>query len=294
MRKLFLLVVILTLLVAGCGSAPAGTGKQGGKLKVAASFYPMGEFVRQVGGQYVEVATLIPDGVEPHEWEPTAQDLTKIKNAGLFVYNGGVEPWGPKVLDSLGKDKVLALEAGSGHLELNGHPDPHIWLSPKLAQLEVNAIRDGLIKADAAHKDAYTANAAAYNAKLQQLDKQLTTIAKTAKRKEFVTTHAAFGHLAADYGLKQLSILGISPEAEPSPAELTQLVNLVQEKNIKYVFFETLVSPKVAQTLAAETKAKTLVLNPLEGLTKEERAAGADYLSVMEQNIKNLQLALNS
>ena len=294
MRKVFIFLVICILVLTGCGNQNQPAAAKNDKFKVAASFYPMGEFVKQVGGQYVEVTTLIPDGVEPHEWEPTAQDLTKIKNAGLFVYNGGVEPWGPKVLDSLGKEKVRALEAGRGHLELNGHQDPHLWLSPKQAQLEVNAIRDGLIQADPAHKDAYTANAAAYIGKLQQLDKQLIAIVKTAKRKEFVTTHAAFGHLAADYGLRQLSILGISPEAEPSPAELTQLVNLVQEKNIKYVFFETLVSPKVAQTLAAETKAQTLVLNPLEGLTREERAAGADYLSVMEQNIKNLQLALNS
>ena len=293
MRKLFLLVVIFILFLSGCGSQPAGS-KQGGKLKVVASFYPMAEFARQVGGDQVTVTTLIPDGVEPHEWEPTAKDLSGIKDAGLFIYNGGVEPWAPKAVNAIGADKVRALEAGRGHLELNGHLDPHLWLSPKQAQIEVNVIRDGLIQADAAHKDVYTANAAAYNAKLQQLDKQLAALAKTAKRKEFVTTHAAFGHLAADYGLKQLSILGISPEAEPSPAELTQLVSLVLEKNIKYVFFETLVSPKVAQTLAAETKAKTLVLNPLEGLTKEERSAGADYLSVMEQNIKNLQLALNS
>ena len=293
MRKLFLLVVIFTLFLSGCGSQPAGS-KQGGKLKVVASFYPMAEFARQVGGDQVTVTTLIPDGVEPHEWEPTAKDLSGIKDAGLFIYNGGVEPWAPKAVNAIGADKVRALEAGRGHLELNGHLDPHLWLSPKQAQIEVNVIRDGLIQADAAHKDVYTANAAAYNAKLQQLDKQLAALAKTAKRKEFVTTHAAFGHLAADYGLKQLSILGISPEAEPSPAELTQLVSLVREKYIKYVFFETLVSPKVAQTLAAETKAKTLVLNPLEGLTKEERSAGADYLSVMEQNIKNLQLALNS
>ena len=292
MRKLFLLVVIFILFLSGCGSQPAGS-KQGGKLKVVASFYPMAEFARQVGGDQVTVTTLIPDGVEPHEWEPTAKDLSGIKDAGLFIYNGGVEPWAPKAVNAIGADKVRALEAGRGHLELNGHLDPHLWLSPKQAQIEVNVIRDGLIQADAAHKDVYTANAAAYNAKLQQLDKQLAALAKTAKRKEFVTTHAAFGHLAADYGLKQLSILGISPEAEPSPAELTQLVSLVREKNIKYVFFETLVSPKVAQTLAAETKAKTLVLNPLEGLTKEERSAGADYLSVMEQNIKNLQLALN-
>jgi zinc transport system substrate-binding protein len=292
MRKLFLLLLLLSLCVAGCGGTTTKT--KDAKLQVAASFYPMGEFARQVGGQYVEVTTLIPDGVEPHEWEPTAQDLTRIKKAGLFIYNGGVEPWATKAITAIGQDKVQALEAGHGLMTVHNRPDPHIWLSPRQAQKEVNAIRDALAQADPAHKEAYADNAAAYNAKLQKLDRQLANLAGTAKRKEFVTTHAAFGHLAADYGLKQLSILGISPEAEPSPAELTQLVNLVQEKDIKYVFFETLVSPKVAQTLAAETKARTLVLNPLEGLTKEERAAGADYVSLMEQNIKNLQLALNS
>lgn len=293
MRKIFVFLLLLTVCLSGCGAQNQGAMSKNNKLKVVASFYPMAEFARQVGGANVEVTTLIPDGVEPHEWEPTAKDLAKVKEAGLFVYNGGVETWAPKVIEALGKDKVHALEAGQGHLDLNGHLDPHLWLSPKQAQKEVNAIRDGLIKVDPEHKNAYADNAAAYNAKLQKLDRQLTEISKQAKRKEFVTTHAAFGHLAADYGLKQLSILGISPEAEPSAAELTQLVNLVLEKNIKYVFFETLVSPKVAQTLAAETKAQTLVLNPLEGLTKEEREQKADYLSIMEQNIKHLQLALN-
>lgn len=282
-------LLILCLAVAGCGTKAA---PQSSKLKVAASFYPMAEFARQVGGANVEVTTLIPEGLEPHEWEPTAQDLTKIKDAGLFIYNGVLEPWAPKAIQALGQDKVRSVEAGQGLMLINGKPDPHVWVSPKLAQKEVDAIQAALSAADPAHKDQYAANASAYKAKLQKLDQQLQQAAAKGKHKEFVTTHAAFGHLAHDYHLKQLSILGISPEAEPAPASLTQLVNLVREKNIHYVFFESLVSPKVAKSLAAETSAQILMLNPLEGLTQSEKDQGADYMSIMEQNIKNLQKAL--
>ena len=326
-----MLLLLLSLLLSGCGSSRGagqggdGTGaagmpnagsaggqdKNGGtaeskgsisgsgkgaadKVLVVASFYPVAEFVRQVGGERVQVQVLIADGTEPHDWEPTARDLGRVAKARLFVYNGGVEPWAPKAIEAIGAGKVNALEAAQGLMELKGEPDPHVWLSPKLAAREVQAICRALSQADPQGASSYEQNAMAYQAKLEALDQKLVQVAAQAKRKEFVTTHAAFGHLAEDYGLKQLAIMGLSPEAEPAPADLTRLVRLIEKKQIKYVFFETLVSPKVAQTLAAETKAKTLVLNPLEGLTKEERSAGADYLSVMEQNIKNLQLALNS
>ena len=127
---------------------------------------------------------------------------------------------------------------------------------------------------------------------MSDLDKQLKDLGKVAKRKEFVTTHAAFSYLAKDYGFTQLSIMGLSPDAEPAPKDMTNLVNLIREKGIKVVFFETLVSPKVAQTIAKTAGVSTLVLNPLEGLTAEEKKAGADYISVMQENINNLKKAL--
>jgi len=319
------LLLVLAALVSGCGSHGAGPGEQGigaggttsagttsagtaggqernagassgngagDKILVVTSFYPMAEFVRQVGGERVQVQVLIADGTEPHDWEPTARDLGRIAKAKLFVYNGGVEPWAPKAVEAIGAGKVNALEAAQGLMELKGEPDPHVWLSPKLAAREVQAICEALSQADPPGASLYAQNAQGYQTRLKALDQKLRQTAAQAKRKEFVTTHAAFGHLAEDYGLKQLAIMGLSPEAEPAPADLTRLVRLIEKKQIKYVFFETLVSPKVAQAIAEAAKVQTLVLDPLEGLTEEERQAGDDYVSVMERNIANLAQAL--
>jgi zinc transport system substrate-binding protein len=280
---------------AGGQDSNAGTASGNGagdKILVVTSFYPVAEFVRQVGGERVQVQVLIADGTEPHDWEPTARDLGRIAKAKLFVYNGGVEPWAPKAIEAIGAGKVHALEAGQGLMELKGEQDPHVWLSPKLAAREVQAICGALSQVDPLGASLYAQNAQGYQAKLKALDQKLSQTAAQAKRKEFVTTHAAFGHLAEDYGLKQLAIMGLSPEAEPAPADLTRLVRLIEKKQIKYVFFETLVSPKVAQAIAEAAKVQTLVLDPLEGLTVEERQAGDDYVSVMERNIANLAQAL--
>ena len=277
------------LALAGCSGTAGGKRDAQGRLHVAASFYPMAEFARQAGGSHVTVTTLVPDGTEPHDWEPTARDLGRMATAALFVYNGGVESWAPKAIEAIGKGKVNALEAGQGMIEGD---DPHVWVSPRRAAREVTVIRDELIRLDPEHKADYERNTAAYVAKLERLDLELARTAAAAKRKEFVTTHAAFGYLAKDYGLTQIPVLGMNPEAEPSPAELARLVRLIREQGIRYVFFETLVSPKVAETLARSAGVRTLVLNPLEGLTAEERQAGRDFVSVMEENIRNLRTAL--
>ncbi len=286
---LFATLAAVLLALAGCGGAAGGKRDAQGRLNVVASFYPMAEFARCAGGSHVAVTTLVPDGTEPHDWEPTARDLGRLSAAALFLYNGGVESWAPKAIEAIGPGKVNALEAGRGILEGD---DPHVWVSPRRAAREVTAIRDELIRLDPEHKSDYERNTAAYLTELARLDRELARTAATEKRKAFVTTHAAFGYLAKDYGLTQIPVLGMNPEAEPSPAELARLVRLIQEQGIHYVFFETLVSPKLAETLARSAGVRTLVLNPLEGLTQEERQAGRDYVSVMEENIRNLRTAL--
>jgi zinc transport system substrate-binding protein len=170
--------------------------------------------------------------------------------------------------------------------------DPHVWLDPVRAQAQVEAIRAGLAKIDPPNAAVYAANAQAYRAKLTALDAAFASGLKQCARREFVTTHSAFSYPARRYGLTQIPIQGVDREAEPSPADLAALVKQVKDRKIQYVFFETLVSPKLAETLAREVGAKTLVLNPIEGLTKEEQAAGKAYIALMEENLRNLRTAL--
>ena len=289
MLKKLLLLIIALLFIAGCGSAKNDSAK----LKAAASFYPMAEFTRAVGGELVSVDTLVPDGVEPHDWEPTPRDLTRLGKAQLFVYNGHVEGWAEAALDALSERKITAVQAGEGLYKLHGRLDPHVWISPVKAMQEVESITKALCQADPQHKAAYQKNSAAYLSELAKLHKDLQALGKTSKQKKFVTAHAAFGHLANDYGLEQLAIAGISPEAEPTPKDLQRLIQLVKREKVKYIFMETLASPKLAELIAKETGAKVLVLDPIEGLDEAGRKAGLTYLKLMQNNIANLNKALN-
>lgn len=292
MKKFFAaFLLILCFAVCGCGTGQDTSAD--GKMQVSASFYPMAEFARAVGGERASVYTMIGDGVEPHDWEPSARDLTRLAKAGVFVYNGGVEQWAQPALAAVASDGVQAVEAGRTFMAANSKNDPHFWLSPRKAAVEVAAIRDAFVKADPVHAEDYQKSAAAYIEKINILDKKLAAVAQNAKIKTFITTHAAFGHLAADYGLTQEAIMGLSPQAEPSPATLNRLLGIMQAEGIKYVFFETLVSPRVAETIANAAGVQTLVLDPIEGMSDAGYRNGDDYLKIMERNIENLDIALN-
>jgi zinc transport system substrate-binding protein len=306
MRTVFLLLVTLLVALGVCPPARAD------KPLVVASFYPLYEFAKQIAGEHAEVISLVPVGIEPHDWEPASQDIIRVQRAKLFVYNGaGLEPWVEKLLrdaKARGTAVVRATERvallagdrpGHEHAAKPGAPkgdthavDPHVWLDPVRAQAQVEAIRAGLAKADPANAASYAANAHAYRTKLAALDMAFATGLKQCARRDFVTTHSAFSYLAQRYGLTQIPIQGIAPETEPNPADLAALVKLAKARKVRYVFFETLVSAKLAETLAREIGAQTLVLNPVEGLTKEEEAAGKGYLSVMDENLQNLRLGL--
>ncbi|MBP1992512.1 metal ABC transporter substrate-binding protein [Paenibacillus eucommiae] len=332
LKHSFILAVTSSLILSGCGNS-AKTDNSGAesdpgskKIKIAATFYPMAEFSRQVAGEHAEVITLVPAGVEPHDWEPSPKDMTVIKEADVFVYNGGVEGWVDKALESAANDKRIVVEtihdleliegeehshegeeAGhedehahegeeAGHADEDVHEhglDPHVWLSPVLAQKQVAAIQAALEKADPAHKEDYKKNADIYIAKLKELDELFKSGLNGAKRKDFVTQHAAFAYLAKEYGLTQVPISGISPEQEPSPSQMAEVIKFAKEHDVKTIFFETLVDPKIAQTIAKEVGAKTDVLNPIEGLTEEDQKENLDYIGVMKKNLEALKKALN-
>lgn len=312
LKKSIVLGAGLSLILSGCGNQAKEAASTEGKLKVVTTFYPMYEFSKQVAGDHAEVVALIPSGAEPHDWEPSAKDMAAIKDADVFVYNGIVEGWADSALSSAANEQRVVVEASKGISLMEGeehdhehgeeeehsheeetHLDPHVWLDPVLAQQEVRAIQAALEQADPGNKEDYKKNADQYIAKLQELDLAFKEALTNAKHKEFVTQHAAFGYLAKQYGLTQVPIAGLSPEQEPSPGEMAEVVKFAKEHQVQTIFFETLVDPKVAQVVADEIGAATAVLNPLEGLTAEDIKNNLDYIGVMTNNLEALKKALN-
>lgn len=314
-KKAAVVLLGVGLFIGGCSSESDSEGK----LQIAASFYPMYEFAKNVAGDLANVTILVPAGIEPHDWEPSPEEMKIIEKSDILIYNGGVEGWVDSVVSSSGNDKLVVVEASKGISLMEGeeheheegeelegeaheeeghegeeHPmDPHVWLSPVLAQQEVETIKTALITADPDNKETYEKNAAAYIAKLQELDSSFKEELKDVKHKEFVTQHAAFGYLAKAYGLTQVPIAGLSPEQEPSPAEMAEVVKFAKEHDVKTIYFEALVSPKLAETIAAEVGAKVALLSPIEGLSEEDQSDKLDYIGVMRNNLAALKTGLN-
>ncbi|WP_442951769.1 metal ABC transporter substrate-binding protein [Paenibacillus sp. GYB006] len=315
---------IMMLIVSACGSN-SGSSSQGkiseDHFNVVTSFYPIYEFTKAIGGDDVNVINLLPTGVEPHDWTPRSQDIVNTSKAGLFLYNGaGLEAWVPNFLKALDKDSdVKAVEVSAGinlidseeedhthegeahddHAhdhEDDGHNhgsiDPHTWVSPKSALVMAENIKNSLVEADPEHKAGYEERYSELKQQLEDLDAKFSEQLSNVSQKEIVVSHQAFGYLARDYGLTQHSIMGLSPDAEPTGQDIVKLAKLVKEEGIRYIFFEELVSDKLAKTLASEAGVETMVLNPVEGLTEEQLQNGDNYFTLMEKNLQNLVTAL--
>lgn len=267
-------------------NSPAST------IKVTTTFYPLYEFAQAIGGDKATVTNLTPAGAEPHDFEPTPQALADLQRADIFAYNGGMfEPWVDKFLPDY-KNTAVNASANIALKTEDGVTDPHYWLDPVLAVKAVEAIRDGYIKAAPQHEKIFRQNADAYIAKLNALHAAYEEGLKTCSARTIVTAHDAFTYVAARYNLELLPIAGVSPEAEPSPAQLADITQLVRQKGVTTIFFEHLVSPQLADTIAKETGAKTAILDPIEGLEDEDQKQGKTYLSIQADNIAALRAAL--
>jgi len=294
-------LLFLTSIFAACGTqgtaSSASSTKNDDTINVVTTFYPMYEFTKAVVGDEGDVTLLIPAGNEPHEYEPSAQDMTKITDADVFVYNSdALEGWAANGLDTVDTDKTkviqtaegITLSESDGASEEAGELDPHVWLDPVLAKQEVETITAGLTDQFPDKADVFEKNAEAYIAKLTDLDKKYQAAFDNATQRSFVTQHAAFGYLAKEYGLTQEAISGISPEEEPSAARLAALKTFVEDHDLSIIYFEETASSKVAEALADETGVATEVLNPIEGITQADLDDGVTYLSIMEDNLKSL------
>src|SRR3989338_10322652 len=269
------------------------------KIIITTSFYPLYFFTQQIAGDKADITNITPAGAEPHDYEPTAQDIAKIENSKLLVLNGGgLETWGDDIKQNLESKNTVIVTTGEGLTnqqvveEEENMTDPHIWLSPQLSKEIVDRITNGFVQIDPANKSYYQLHADTLKAKLDNLDKEYKQGMASCTQKNIITSHAAFGYLATAYGLNQVPITGLSPDAQPSPRQLADIVKFTRANNVKYIFFESLVSPKLSNTIATEVGAKTLVLNPIEGLTNEEISQGKSYFTEMQQNLVNLKIAL--
>lgn len=290
-KVLLAVIAIIILAIAGYMLTPALPSPNSSKIKIAATFYPHAEFARNVGKEQVEVQNITPAGTEPHDYEPTPQDIATVYTAKLFISNGsGVDSWVDKIKAELESKGVVVLRVSDNIKALEN--DPHFWLNPLLVQKEIDLIAAALIKVDSEHAAIYVQNRDAYKAQLAALDQEYKTGLANCKLREIITSHNAFNYLAKQYGFNTIYILGLSPQDDPSPKTMAEVVKVAKEKKIKHVFFETLVSPKLSESIANEIGAQTLELNPIEGLTDAEIAQGKNYISIMRSNLNNLRIAL--
>lgn len=261
------------------------------KITVVASFFPIYEFAKQVGGDRVNIMTLIPAGVEPHDYEPTIQQLQQAENADVVFFNGlGFEDsWIDRVInDNLVDTSVLSNLSRSSQIR-----NPHIWLDPVFAKAQVQQIEKALIEIDPNNKLYYQRNAMNFTDKLDSLNSEIRTALQTCDKKDFIAFHDAFGYFAERYGLIQHSVQGVSPEGEVLPQRIEETIRLANDLGLKVIYAEELVDPRFAEVIAQEIpNGRVLVLSPLEGIEKDEEDSGIGYLEKMEQNISNLKEGL--
>lgn len=271
------------VLLAGCGGS--STAAQG-QRSVVAAFYPVAFAAEEIGTTNVQVDNLTPAGAEPHDIELSPRDVGRVRDADVVFYlDRGFQPALERAVVGA-KGTTVDLLEGMPLRPATGAEegmDPHVWLDPVLYARMARRIGDTL------HRNA---RARSFATRLDGLDREYRTGLADCKRRELVTSHAAFGYLVARYRLAQIPITGVSPEAEPTPRELQRVVREVRAHGATTVFFETLVSPDIARTVARETGAQTAVLDPIEGLTKDELAVGENYFSIMRKNLRTLRKAL--
>jgi zinc transport system substrate-binding protein len=286
-------------------------------LVVVATLFPLYDFAKSVAGERAEVTLLLPPGAEPHGFEPKPADIVRLNRADVFLYTSpDMEPWAADILKGLQNrnlevvDTSLGVITGDGqekkehrhdrpdkhkpgHHDQSGTADPHIWLDFANAVKIVENIRDGLVKKDPAGKDVYEKNAASTIEQLKTLDERFRKGLLTCEKKVIVNGgHFAFDTMAKRYGFRYVSVYGVSPDAEPTAATLVKLTRLIRENRLDYLFHEELINPRIAETLARETGATLLKLNPAGNLAKEQFDRGETFITLMDKNLENLKTGL--
>ena len=300
MKLLRLSAVVLSLLLVATGCSSTASGGGTGKLNVVVAFYPLRYVVEQVGGDQVSVSNLTLPGAEPHDLELTAKQVASVGSADFVFYERGFQAAVDSAIDTQKQKRVLdgasivPLRATPGFAGEAATPstsalDPHTWLDPQTMIAYASAVAEQLSQARPDASVAFQQRADALVKQLTTLDGEFSTGLASCRLKVFVTSHAAFGYLAERYGLQQVGIAGLTPDAEPTPARLAEVQKIAQQQGVTTIFSETLASPALSDALAKDLGLKTDVLDPLEGITSQSR--GTDYPSVMRSNLSALRTA---
>jgi len=282
-------------------------------LSAVTTLFPLKEFAQSIGGERVTVSLLLPPGAEPHTWEPKPSDIARLSHADVFICIGaGMEPRAHSIVTSLDNPTIeivevsrsiplIRLDEAHYHGRHNdkdelahGAVDPHIWLDFEYSQAIVDTIERAFDNKDPEWTEYYRRNAEQYKEKLQELDLKYQKVLSTCKCREFILgSHAAFAYMARRYGLKQIALYGVSPNSEPTPQKMAEVIRMAKKHQVKAIFFEELVSDKLARTIAREVGVETLVLSPGANLTKAQIESEITFLSLMEQNLEHLKYGLN-
>ena len=303
-KKLAILFIMLAAMsfLAACTSLPEKSVNKPSKLTIVTSIFPYYDFARQIAKENADIINIVPPGVEPHQYEPGTGDIKKIYGADIFIYNGlGMDPWAERLRPDLEKNGIKVIDIGEGIPSLNlitqagnsNAPDPHIWMDFGNAGSALKLIYEQTALADPANSKAYKTNYLAYNADLQKLSAAFKSELANCTAREFMSSHLAFEYLAKAANLTNISIAGISTEQEPSPKRLAELITIIKEKKLKYIYIDSLESTKFADVLVAETNAQIQPLFTLENVTKDQlNDPTITYVSLMKSNLENLKQGL--
>ena len=314
--KCGVIILVLSYILVGC-SPMNSTGKEipndpnlevkdaiETKVKIYASFYPLYDFAKKVGGDLVDVQVVVGDGVDPHSFDPSPRLIAEMETADIFIYNGlGMEPWVEGVLENLKDKGIIIIQASKGldimdyheegeHKHNHGQQDPHIWMDPMNTIKISEGVKEALVGMDSDNAQIYEENFIKFKGDIENLDDDFKEALRDVKNRKILVSHSAFRYLARRYDLEEIAVSGVSPHEEPSPTRLAELTKEAEKHNLKYIFFESLANPKTAETLGKEAGLEVLMLYNMEGLTKEQRQEGEDYISLMYKNLENLKKAL--
>lgn len=318
----FIFIIFIILLLAACSDNESSGNSEDtsdDSLTVYTTIYPLEYFTERIGGADVNIENVIPPGADAHSFEPTSRTMVDLAESDAFIYSGaGLEEFADTVIEAIENEEVLIVNATEGvnfisgegvyshdhggEDEHEGHEenehdehnevtdsDPHVWLDPNRSITIAENIKNKLIELKPESEDVFEVNFNSLKQDLEELDSEFKNMVGQAENKTFLVSHSAYGYWEDVYGLEQIGISGLSTSDEPSQQEMVEIINLVKENNLKYIYFEPNLSNKIAETIQRETGTETLTLSNLESITEENINSAEDYFDIMKKNIDSLQ-----